>query len=104
MEPAAASQKKLHRASAAVCLAVFFLERFVYELPKPSGILPWVHRRYGGRVMLERLVRVLELLADIVVLEYVYDSEIQYDVVVLPGWLSDQLRFAVALASGEFSS
>jgi hypothetical protein len=54
--------------------------------------------------VLERLVRVLKPLADIVILKYVYDPEIQYDVVALSGGLSGHPRFAVALTGSEFCS
>ena len=46
----------------------------------------------------------LKLLADIIILKYVYDSKIQYNVIVLSSWLSDQLQFTIALTSSEFSS
>lgn len=97
---AAASPK-----SQRVCsCAPVFLKHSVHEFFKPPGILPRVHRGHRGWVVLERLVRVLKPLADIVILKYVYDPKIQYDVVALSGGLSDHPRFAVALTGSEFCS
>lgn len=73
-----------------------FYKNPAYEISETLGILLGIDRRDRGWVVLNRLVCVLELFADIVVLKNVYDAEEQDDIITFSRRLANQLCFGVA--------
>jgi len=58
-------------------------ENFLNELQEASRVKRWVNRRYGYRVKLKGLVCMLDLLAHVILLQYVDDSQVQDNIIDL---------------------
>lgn len=83
-------------------LSTVFCKYVEYKFPKAPWILPWINGRYRGRVILDGLVCMFNLLADVVVLKYVNYSEKHNNLVILPGWFSNDLVFIITSSHSFF--
>ena len=60
-------------------------KNFENEITKASRILLWIDGGYGSRVVLDGLVGMFKLLANVIVLKYVYNTKEHYDFIIFPG-------------------
>ena len=75
------------------CLSSVFCKNFIYEVSEAPWILFGINSWYRSRVVLEGLVCMLKLLADIIVLKNVNYSKKHNNIIILPSWFSYELKF-----------
>lgn len=74
------------------------------EIAESSRVLPRIDGRDRVRVVLHGLIRVLEFLANVIILKNVDDPEEHDNFVELSGWFSDELKLAAAFPYGSLDS
>lgn len=85
------------------CSSVFS-KNFEYEIAKALRVLFWINSRNRSGVILNGLVGMFKLLANVIVLKYVYDTKEHYYFIIFPSWFSYKLKFKVTSSHCPFSS